>query len=300
MKNFHTGAYVDAFYSGAHAHLVNEDAGTLTYEILDENNGILNIKSSENLMHAQASGNKIVGWGGGLNTASAWYIEEISNTDIEEIYYPYTLSALGCGTLMLGFDAVIPEGVTAYYAEYLDGMYVHMEAVSEILPANTAVILKSNTELDEPLSLRFKYSTTSGIPVEGNMLAGTLYRKVVKCDTETVDNKVYVMQAKNGEARMYRAYENLNSDGSITEIDGSKNHDEGGHIMNSANRAYLVVPQVQAMQSVFNLRFGAFTDVEAVVNDTENAEAIYDLQGRKVAKPAKGIYIINGHKVVIK
>ena len=300
MKNFHTGAYVDAFYSGVHAHLVNEDAGTLTYEILDENNGILKIKSSENLMHAQASGNKIVGWDGGLNTASAWYIEEISNTDIEEIYYPYTLSALGCGTLMLGFDVVVPEGVTAYYAESIIGTFVHMEPVSGILPANTAVILKSDSELDEALSLRFKYSTASGTPVEGNMLAGTLYRKVVKCDTETVDNKVYVMQAKNGVAKMYCAYENYNADGSRTEIDGTYNHDEGGHILNSANRAYLVIPQVQAMQSAFNLRFGGTTAVEKVESRNEKEE-IYDLTGRKLeCINGAGIYIINGNKVLVK
>jgi hypothetical protein len=28
--------------------------------------------------------------------------------------------------------------------------------------------------------------------------------------------------------------------------------------------------------------------------------AVYDLQGRKVANPSRGLYIINGHKVVIK
>lgn len=31
-----------------------------------------------------------------------------------------------------------------------------------------------------------------------------------------------------------------------------------------------------------------------------NVETIYDLQGRKVANPTKGIYIINGKKVLIK
>jgi hypothetical protein len=31
-----------------------------------------------------------------------------------------------------------------------------------------------------------------------------------------------------------------------------------------------------------------------------NVKAIYDLQGRKVETPSKGIYIINGKKVLVK
>lgn len=48
--------------------------------------------------------------------------------------------------------------------------------------------------------------------------------------------------------------------------------------------------------------FGETTGINAVngsefmVNDSE----IYDLQGRRVAQPAKGLYIVNGKKVVIK
>ena len=34
-------------------------------------------------------------------------------------------------------------------------------------------------------------------------------------------------------------------------------------------------------------------------NRTVNSE-VYDLQGRKVAHPTKGLYIVNGKKVVIK
>ena len=33
---------------------------------------------------------------------------------------------------------------------------------------------------------------------------------------------------------------------------------------------------------------------------TEKADAIYDLQGRRVENPKKGLYIVNGRKVVIK
>ncbi|MDD5855952.1 MAG: leucine-rich repeat domain-containing protein, partial [Prevotella sp.] len=36
------------------------------------------------------------------------------------------------------------------------------------------------------------------------------------------------------------------------------------------------------------------------INDSKVDDSVYDLMGRKVSKPAKGIYIKNGKKVIIK
>ena len=35
-------------------------------------------------------------------------------------------------------------------------------------------------------------------------------------------------------------------------------------------------------------------------NGTKGKAAYYNLSGRRIAKPAKGLYIVNGRKVVIK
>lgn len=42
------------------------------------------------------------------------------------------------------------------------------------------------------------------------------------------------------------------------------------------------------------------TGIHAIVQDSKNANVIYDLQGRRVYKPTKGIYVINGKKILIK
>ena len=42
------------------------------------------------------------------------------------------------------------------------------------------------------------------------------------------------------------------------------------------------------------------TGIHAIVEDSKNANAIYDLQGRRVYKPTKGVYVINGKKILIK
>ena len=36
------------------------------------------------------------------------------------------------------------------------------------------------------------------------------------------------------------------------------------------------------------------------LSNSEGAQAVYDLQGRKVQNPKRGLYIINGKKVVVK
>ena len=45
--------------------------------------------------------------------------------------------------------------------------------------------------------------------------------------------------------------------------------------------------------------FSGTTTVEWVVTESED-NVCYDLSGRAVENPARGIYIINGHKVLIK
>ena len=168
--------------------------------------------------------------------------------------------------------------------------------------------------------MSFMYSCeTECDPVDGNMLAGTLYKKVVKCEDNT---KVYVMQAKDDVAQMYWAYENYNADGKHLQVDaegnvivddkgnivetkvegGSYNHDKGGHIMNSANRAYLVVPQMSLQPTMFNLRFGGvITELDELEEQGAENNVIYDLQGRKLDGIARsGFYIVNGKKMLVK
>ena len=42
------------------------------------------------------------------------------------------------------------------------------------------------------------------------------------------------------------------------------------------------------------------TAIEEVETESGNVKGIYDLQGRRVTNPAKGIYIINGKKMIFK
>ena len=300
IKSFHTGAYVDAFSAYVHAHVGNAK-GSLTLDVLDENEGILNIRSRDNMMHAQQSGSKIVGWSDGLGSASAWYIEELSEAEVDSIYYPYTMSALGYGTLMLGFNAIIPENITASYAAGLDGVSINMVEIENVLPTNTPVILKSKEDLAEALPLEFVYTTETADTIKNNMLEGTLCKGVVEAGDA---RDIYMMQAKNDVVKMYWMYENYDASGERVQVNGSYNHDDGGYVMNSANRAYLVINREVAQQVAnYSLRFEAegTMDIEDVECEREIIESVYDLQGRKlegITQP--GFYIVNGKKVYVK
>ena len=42
------------------------------------------------------------------------------------------------------------------------------------------------------------------------------------------------------------------------------------------------------------------TSITNVEIEKNNSKIFYDLQGRRVEKPTKGLYIVNGKKVIIK
>ena len=79
----------------------------------------------------------------------------------------------------------------------------------------------------------------------------------------------------------------------------------GESIVLPANMAYLQIPlawlQASASKSV-EIRFddGETTDIDEVEGENGDAETVYDLQGRAVENPTKGIYIVDGKKVFIK
>lgn len=71
-----------------------------------------------------------------------------------------------------------------------------------------------------------------------------------------------------------------------------------------SGKAYLQIPTAwlpASARSTVNIRFdeGETTGVDAAEMDNVNAETVYDIGGHKVVNPARGIYIVNGQKVLI-
>ena len=68
-----------------------------------------------------------------------------------------------------------------------------------------------------------------------------------------------------------------------------------------AYKAYLPVEQTALVKTIYvTFDNNESTDIQMINNDDINNAEIFDLSGRKVTKPQKGIYIINGKKVLVK
>ena len=150
--------------------------------------------------------------------------------------------------------------------EYLAAGLSEEEAERKIIegstiPAGTPVIIKSSSE-----SISLFPSLEAGEPIEGNLLQGTYL------DIATPQNG-YIFSGVDGELGFYA----------------------NAREVVPANKAYIVSDEGSPK---FLIDFTK-TGISSAKANLENA-VVYDLQGRRIEKPGKGIYIINGKKVQLK
>ena len=217
------------------------------------------------------------------NSAGMFYgLAEVSLVE------PYTLTVgeAGYATLMLGYNAQIPSGVKCYKANVDGTRAVLTEITSDVvggLDANTAVLVEAENNAvgytfepyeDGNRQIHPSHEVNTN---EGNELRGTLSAKDITPEADTV---CYVLaKPEKLEIGFYRA--DLSEEGSF---------------LNNANKAYL--PVVGSSSSArISFDFGTETAIESV-ESVENSAVVYDLAGRRVQGAQKGIFIVNGKKVI--
>ena len=208
-------------------------------------------------------------------------------TNIVEAY-DLTVTAAGYATLYLGTAVEIPAGVEAYTAARIEGDLLKMQAVEDVIPAKTAVIIKA-----EEGNYLFAYSNEKPDAIEGNLLRGTLTDTYIKPGSAQT---AYVLSKVDGIVGMYRA--KLKADGTFK---------------NNANRVYMLLGEINVgegdldtsnpggqLSNGYRFDFSGTTAIESVETESAAPAVYYDLSGRRVENPEKGIYIVNGRKVFIK
>lgn len=198
------------------------------------------------------------------NTA-AWTFQEVTEL-------PLTINATAqYATLCLPVAFSVPEGVTAYKATQPNSGKLQLEEIdASPIAANTPVVLYKEGGGKIAVTLH-----GSGEDVAGNNLVGTELGGTTVPASETA----YILALVSGEAGFYR----LNAtDRSIASF-----------------KAYYVATSSNAPAF---LPFDAVTTgVVSLPTAAGSPAAVYDLQGRRVAKPRTGgIYIIDGKKVLIR
>lgn len=63
-------------------------------------------------------------------------------------------------------------------------------------------------------------------------------------------------------------------------------------------RAYMTLPENTDASSLKMMFDGDATGIYVIENNTKNNDAIYNINGQRVSNATKGIYIINGKKVI--
>ena len=194
-----------------------------------------------------------------------------------------TISNYDIGTFYANEAVEIPEGLTAYVAITApemngeEGIITMSKIEDGIIPAQTGVVIRG-AEGTYTFTQTNENGTTD---TESNMLrgyAGTAESQEVALPTDGSVN--YVLTVKDGNAGFYRK-------------------DAAFKVYN--HKAYLNVPAAQGVRSL-TIRFegDSSTGIELTAATRRGAAVVYDLQGRRVESPTKGIYIKAGKKTVIK
>lgn len=213
-------------------------------------------------LHAHGASNTVIGY---TNTAGAnpYFFEEV-----EEFSHTLSVGENGWASLVLGFNATIPANVEVYTVSEATKTKAELEPVTEVIPANEAVLVKATED-----NYTFSYTKAEG-GVTSNLLEGSLFNK-------NVNEAAYVLAEKDGTVGFYSA----------TLTDGA--------FQNNANKAYLPASVVPAGARFLSFDFGTETAIESIEGENGNVKAeIYDLAGRRVQKAQKGLYIVNGVKVI--
>ena len=233
---------------------------------------------------SNAEGDKLLNAAGGYNSETSEGVGTWSgNTDagnywqfIKVTEVPLTIAANDYTTLCLPFNVQLPEGsaVKAYYASQAAGDVLKLKEITGIIPANEGVILQ-NTNESEAANINLTITAEEATLTDNKLKGVTAKRE----GYDALSN--YVLADKNGTTGFYKA--------KFTAI--------------AANKAYLPVANVQNAQGVMMaFSFGdEVTGIDNVNAAAPAAKKYYDLQGRRVLYPAKGIFVTeDGQKVLFK
>ena len=175
-------------------------------------------------------------------------------------------------TAVFPFDVdAIPAGLEVYSCNSTNGENLVLTKQSKAA-AYTPYILYAENGFDGTLSGAVDASKYSEVVTDGYLCGAVAAQEIGG------SNGYYVMQNK-GEGVMFYSVDD--SSFSIP-----------------AGKCWLALPAV--LQGSASFRLDGTTGIGEVKGENVEVKTVYDLQGRKVENPAKGIYIVNGNKVLVK
>lgn len=194
------------------------------------------------------------------DTKYQWILEEVTTLPVT-----FKTAGEGFATLYSPVALTIPAGVTAYTLTEEENYLKANVVTDDVIPAETGVVLFSETTG----TTNFDISDEAGTAEKG-VLTGTL-----ATIPSTLEDGNYVFSIANETAGFYKF---------------------GGTVLTGFKAYY--VPSTPSEVQGFILDFGGITTGISNVNADVNANLSFDLQGRRVNKATRGLFIHNGVKVI--
>lgn len=176
-------------------------------------------------------------------------------------------------TMYLDYPVDIPSGVNAYYVTVEDNV-AHLNAIDGVIPANTGVILRSETAGPFQFNQTTNSATTD---VSGNRLVGWISDRSI-----------------SGQDATYYA---LNKKDDVVGFYVPKGTTQEGTFTAKAYKAYLKLGHSESVKELSIVFDDAPDGIETIVEQTNSSQDSYNLQGMKVGEGYKGLMISNGRKV---
>ena len=261
----------------------NGDGDSNLYIAGSTDANLVRFVKGNNWINVQNGANGTPTYNTGTGGWTIHYVYEVA----EVASFKANISGAGYATFYAPAEVSIPENVKAYYiaAEGINGNYATLTQIENVIPANTAVILEGAEG-----EYTFNVSETDAAAVSGNLLKGTVINT-------NIIGQAYVLgnDAEDGVG----LYKTLMRTIALSSASG-----EVSVFLNNAYKAYLpasAVPAAAQGAANFSFRFeGGTTGISEVKGENGEVKAIFDLTGRQVNAVERGIYIINGKKVLVK
>ena len=205
----------------------------------------------------------------------AYDVNVIVTCEVESTDVKMTIAAGKYGTFIAPFDVTIPDGVTASTITGVEDndLTLTLTPVKTTIPANTPVVVYSGDAVDETF---YGKSTATSDSYTVGLLTGVYTAATISASDD--DATRYVLQTQGSVQAFYK----VTSDFTAT-----------------PNRCYLTVENSNNVKAFF---FGDIeTGIEAIdeaVNGKSSNGKWYNLAGQRVTNAQKGLYIVNGKKVV--
>ena len=186
--------------------------------------------------------------------------------------YDLAVSDADAATLVLPFESTIPTGVSAYTLTYTSGDAVTATPVAgTILSANTPVLINA----DEG-SYKFLTSATSGAFATGSDAVTVGALTGVYAET-TPGTGHYILSVKYSKLGFYKTT---------------------GSSKVAPYHAYLTA--TASAPAFLDFVYGSTSAIETPRTEQSAQGVYFNLNGQRVEHPTKGLYIVNGKKVIMK